>query len=135
MPYIDAIRFVDDRALRSFEIDDVLYVLSNTKDQQRDTIMTMNYCLRNDIIYKGETLALHVINTFKSLFPNHFSNMNPETFNRFTQNNEKTRAHIGKFSEKYTDEEIQRDGLSYDIIKCYRYCMMNPMESWMFFAI
>ena len=69
---------------------------------------------------------------FKDKFTKVFSKMHPETFDRFSCDNVKNRQQIGKVSDKYTDEQIQSAAISYDIPKCYRYCLSNPLSPWMF---
>jgi len=69
---------------------------------------------------------------FKDKFTKVFSKMHPETFDRFSCENVKKRKQIGKVSDKYTDEQIQSAAISYDIPKCYRYCLSNPLSPWMF---
>ena len=122
---------MDGTILRSFEMDKTLYVISQNAIDHRQNQLAEIFCKLNDIDYTGESLSHYIGSIFMDQYPNIFSKMNPDVYERFHLKNVKNRAHFGKCSNKRTDEEIHERGISKDINKCYRYCMENKLEPWL----
>jgi len=111
-------------------MDGTLYVLSQNEYENRHCELAQTFCKLNDIMFQGEGLSRHVDNILKDVYPNHFSVMNPDVYDRFLLGNIKNRAHFGKCTDRFSDEEIHENGISKDIMKCYRSCIQHKLEPW-----
>ena len=93
-----------------------------------------NYCKDNNLKYVGQT-APYFMKPFVKDFTKHtFSYFSRDVFNVLANPKVKNRSHYGRPFRDYfhpaDDQNYWDNSLAYDINKCYRSVMENPMEEW-----
>ncbi len=87
------------------------------------------FCELNELSYNGE-IPTTFLGTYLQDFPKSF--MNQDVYDALTTRNVKNRTHLGFYGDN-TECCLKQDHEyeCYDINKCYRYCMENPMDDFM----
>lgn len=98
-----------------------------TKHENKDML---DYCNDNNIIYKGQEPSFILKDYMKDIKK---SNLNNDVYNALCKtDNVKNRTHHG-FYNGYNEEDILNKKIptGYDINKCYRSVMENPLDNFM----
>ena len=112
--------------LHSFILKNNKYVL-NTQDDSEEII---SYCKDKDIEYKSQTAQFFTSEYLKEFEGLNSSYLSPPVRNVLVNRQVKYRVHYGAVKE--IEEEKYNESNCYDINKCYRSVMEDPIENWIF---
>lgn len=118
-----------NKNLNSFILDNKKYLLIGSGDEDIDYLKS--YCNQLNIKYQGQSPAEftgHFMKDFKDKYSSYY---NQEVQEALSHKNIKWRTHLGTTVDNKTLNELWDSGVAYDINKCYRSIMEDPLEDFM----
>ena len=129
LPHYPHNLYLHNNYLSSFTIGENRYLLNS--DQDEDTINMLNYLEKKNIKYIGQSPQFFTKEYLKDF--EYSSYLNPKVRQTLLSKGIKYRTHLGAIGDIYDTEwcEKYHHSSCYDINKCYRSVMENPLENFM----
>ena len=111
--------------LQSFKHDGITYITN----ENLHIVKTL--CANMGIEFTGQGLGTIILDIYKEVYENDRmpkSVQNPEVL-EILRNAKRNRSHYGFINEEELEQDMS-DCVAYDLIKCYRNAMYNPLDEW-----